>query len=361
MVCKQNVIMFLFLLSGYLNAQTGNPENPRGSVAIIGSSTTIEEHAGDMALRDKLWQMNFAVDYYRDGDMEGGSVPRDTSENHDLIIVSESASSSKLRMLLRWEFSTPTINMEAASVQNTHHKLELISTVIGGNGWLKLADENANKIKILDGTHPLAAGFKTGQVLDAITHPDSFKMQYPFGEGIIGYIADEIGVIPIASFNTLQGDTALVICGIEVGTTNIHGDRFNARYVQFNLYSTTMTRWTTSTDSLFAAAIEWVLDKSTALEDKNGGQQLQDFQLSQNYPNPFNPSTEINFYLPKSEHVVIDVFNTLGQKMETLVNNEFNSGRHSIIFNAANLSSGIYYYRIQAGQFRSIKKMVLAR
>lgn len=83
------------------------------------------------------------------------------------------------------------------------------------------------------------------------------------------------------------------------------------------------------------------------------------FILHQNYPNPFNPLTSINFYLPKSSFVIMEVYNTLGQKVETLLKENINSGYHVVHFNALSLPSGIYYYKIQAGEYHSVKKMLL--
>ena len=83
--------------------------------------------------------------------------------------------------------------------------------------------------------------------------------------------------------------------------------------------------------------------------------------LYQNYPNPFNPSTKIKFTLPKPETVKIEVYNIIGQKIETLLNKHMPSGYHEVEFNVQNLSSGIYFYRIEAGEFQDVKKMVLLR
>jgi photosystem II stability/assembly factor-like uncharacterized protein len=85
------------------------------------------------------------------------------------------------------------------------------------------------------------------------------------------------------------------------------------------------------------------------------------FSLSQNYPNPFNPSTNIEFSLPKHEHVKIEVYNTLGQRIESLLNQHIKAGYHEVEFNAGNLSSGVYYYKIQVGEFQDVKKMILLR
>ncbi len=85
------------------------------------------------------------------------------------------------------------------------------------------------------------------------------------------------------------------------------------------------------------------------------------FKLMQNYPNPFNPATIIKYSVPSTFFVVLEVYNTLGQKVETLVNEIKPAGEYSIIFNGENLSTGVYYYRIKAGEFYDIKKFVLIK
>ena len=87
----------------------------------------------------------------------------------------------------------------------------------------------------------------------------------------------------------------------------------------------------------------------------------QQFSLDQNYPNPFNPSTTIKFALPKTSNVKLIVFNTLGQVVSELVNEKLDAGYHSFDFNASNLSSGVYYYRLETENFVSVKKMMLIK
>lgn len=84
-----------------------------------------------------------------------------------------------------------------------------------------------------------------------------------------------------------------------------------------------------------------------------------EFSLSQNYPNPFNPMTTINYGLPEGRHVRLDILNILGQVVLTLVDQYLDAGFKSITFDASSLASGIYYYRIMAGDFIQTKKMVL--
>jgi hypothetical protein len=85
------------------------------------------------------------------------------------------------------------------------------------------------------------------------------------------------------------------------------------------------------------------------------------FSLQQNYPNPFNPSTIISYSIPKSEIVTIKIYNLIGQEIKTLVNNYQNTGSYKITFNAASLPTGIYFYQMQAGTFKEVKKMVLIK
>ncbi len=91
------------------------------------------------------------------------------------------------------------------------------------------------------------------------------------------------------------------------------------------------------------------------------------FELKNNYPNPFNPSTTIVFGLPEASVVTIEVFNTLGQKVATLINNEMDAGYHDFIWDASRVSSGVYFYRMNAkalhsdAQFTKLQKMTLIK
>jgi len=83
--------------------------------------------------------------------------------------------------------------------------------------------------------------------------------------------------------------------------------------------------------------------------------------LQQNYPNPFNPSTTIRYGLPNRFHLTLTVFNALGQQVALLRNGEQDAGYHEVRFNGKNLSSGVYFYKIQAGEFVQTLKCVIAR
>lgn len=85
------------------------------------------------------------------------------------------------------------------------------------------------------------------------------------------------------------------------------------------------------------------------------------YRLEQNYPNPFNPQTTIEFAIPEKSNVVLKIFNTQGQEVAVLANEEYLPGIHSVRWNATGLSSGIYFYSIKAGKFSQTKKMLFVK
>lgn len=87
----------------------------------------------------------------------------------------------------------------------------------------------------------------------------------------------------------------------------------------------------------------------------------REFELAQNYPNPFNPSTKIRFAMPEHGHVTLRVYNTLGRQVATVINETRNAGWHEVNFDASNMSSGIYFYRLQAESHTETRQMMLIK
>src|SRR5690606_29622475 len=114
----------------------------------------------------------------------------------------------------------------------------------------------------------------------------------------------------------------------------------------------------TSTEGLFEVDIVTSVDDPDNIYPNN-------FILEQNYPNPFNPTTQITYQIPESGNVKLKVFDILGREVSVLLDEYKEAGKHSVEFNAASVSrritSGVYFYLLQAGEFRESKKMILLR
>jgi hypothetical protein len=111
--------------------------------------------------------------------------------------------------------------------------------------------------------------------------------------------------------------------------------------------------------NVWANVLDW--NDPVGISDKNISQILSAYKLSQNHPNPFNPTTVISWQLAVGSDVEVSVYNLLGQKVAKLVSEKMPAGYHEVEFNGQNLSSGVYLYRIEAGEWQDVKKMILLR
>jgi hypothetical protein len=100
---------------------------------------------------------------------------------------------------------------------------------------------------------------------------------------------------------------------------------------------------------------------ATGVRSNETGGTVRTFALSQNYPNPFNPSTEISYAIPVQMHISLSLYNILGIKVADLVNEEKGAGSYTVKLDGTTLSSGVYFYRLQAGAYMQTRKMVLLK
>lgn len=107
----------------------------------------------------------------------------------------------------------------------------------------------------------------------------------------------------------------------------------------------------------------WVIyNQSTdVLSDGDKNILPDDYYLETNQPNPFNPVTKISFGLPTASDVTLEIYNIIGQKTATLVNKRLEAGKYSYIWDGGNSASGVYFYRLRAGEFTDAKKMILLK
>ena len=153
---------------------------------------------------------------------------------------------------------------------------------------------------------------------------------------------------------------------LRVGTFQVKREKdtfdFSSIFVNWNFSGNNTTILTGHQFADITIPSDFLSDmKLTGIKDFNN-KVPADYSLAQNYPNPFNPSTKIKFYLKQSSKVKLDVYNMIGQKVAELVNQELPSGFHEVEFDASGLASGIYIYRLNAGnKFTSVKKMILEK
>ena len=115
-----------------------------------------------------------------------------------------------------------------------------------------------------------------------------------------------------------------------------------------------------NTGTLNAWGLTLVFEMVTGIDNPLSGIPIQ-YQLYQNYPNPFNPVTNIKFDLPQDSKVKIIIFNLLGQKIATLVDNKLPAGRYHYQWKPDGIASGIYFYSIEAERYRKVRKMIFMK
>ncbi|MBK7106423.1 MAG: T9SS type A sorting domain-containing protein [Ignavibacteriae bacterium] len=102
-------------------------------------------------------------------------------------------------------------------------------------------------------------------------------------------------------------------------------------------------------------------DSTTTAIAENSSNIPTEYNLSQNYPNPFNPTTTISYTIPEAGFTKLSIYNSLGEVVQSLVNENQSAGRYNVNFNANNLSSGLYFYTISSGNFAQTNKMILMK
>ncbi len=151
-----------------------------------------------------------------------------------------------------------------------------------------------------------------------------------------------------------------------IGFVQGHGNSNSPRYYEFIDYDVLNTVLEyrlkqIDTDGLFEYFYVSAKVDASSITDVKENRLPLEFKLDQNYPNPFNPETTIRFELPKSSQVRLDIFETVGQLVETIVNEDLPAGKHYIDWNAASYASGIYIYKIRCGKFSQVRKMLLLK
>jgi len=160
----------------------------------------------------------------------------------------------------------------------------------------------------------------------------------------------------VAGYSITDNTGAFSINGLAPGSYSITVDNLGSTEPTA---STALVKYT-SAGSPVGVTVNFSLNSATSVET-NLSAQPEGFTLSQNYPNPFNPSTTINYAIQRSGMVTLKIYNIVGQEIQSLVNEYQAAGNYQVTVNAQNLSSGVYFYKLQNNSTILMRKMILLR
>ena len=197
-----------------------------------------------------------------------------------------------------------------------------------------------------------------GKISNTMPHRDTtFTLRnIGFASDSLTLILDPINVIPETAVSVSPTSFFIVPGDSQKVTFNIQPQLLVPQY-----YQSIITVQPKSGLGQGSLSKSFTFQIVTASAVSTSTEMPKEFVLGQNFPNPFNPSTTIRYGLPNSSHVTLTVFNTLGQQVAILQNGEQEAGYHEVKFEGSGLSSGVYFYRIEAGSFVQTRKLLLIR
>jgi len=224
------------------------------------------------------------------------------------------------------------------------------------------------KIYALGGPWPGSTGIKTLEVYDPSSDSWTTKASLPTGRWALSAVSADGKMYAIAGHT--GSDASAMVNVYDPGqdswsqAESISKGRWglSSCIVNGRIYAIGGSEIKAPPHPAVATVEEYNLTEVTGLQDDTDYQgKRADFHLYQNYPNPFNPSTSISFYIPASQFIEITVYDVLGHKVEILISEKVSAGRHSYRWQADNYNSGVYFYKIRAGQEIKVNKMILSR
>lgn len=211
---------------------------------------------------------------------------------------------------------------------------------------------NANKVQTLIG-HFFYEETMLGERIELL---DTITINAPIYLG---------GQVNVGFIDTLSEGANQIkeILGAEVILSNTYGETVNETWQIQGISVDSLVNQYSNDSRLkwFELNREISYDDITTSIINEKGLNILDYSLTQNYPNPFNPTTKISYQIPENSFVNLIVYNVLGQKVAKLINKYQSVGKYSIQFDADNLPSGVYIYKLQASEFTSVKKMILTK
>jgi hypothetical protein len=309
----------------------------------------------DTALRNKFTAMGFTVvpNVITTGFKLGYPSDDSLAQFYKFVYISDAVGSADCA------------RVRGLKVPIVTHKVWIGKLAAGGFYNTTAADYTTDgDVVIMDQTgSPLSAGHKYGDTVKLASGTRATKY--------LGYFPQDtaVKIIPIAKIkgDTTNGvNTKIVIAGVEKGTLTYATSTATtvtlgtaARVAMVGVSAEADSFFTDEAWKLTKAAIDWATALSTDVQ--NVKFKANEFALAQNYPNPFNPTTTITYNLGQASNVKLVVYNTLGKEVATLVNGEKAAGTYKAEFNSNGLASGIYFYKLNAGSYSEVRKMILMK
>jgi len=320
-------IFFFLLLGVSANAQFTD------SLALFIVADDVNMNAAENEIFTRLSDMGFIVTPISQNAISDGAA-----DGMQLVLISATVSSGTVSTNMP-ELTTlgiPVINWEPFIY-------DFLGFQETDGGEFLVTDTTA--LEIVNGTHPLAGGLPAGIVLISDIQKN-VSYGNPQGDAI---------VIAINSVDTARK----VLFGYEKGAAMFSGNAPARRVGTFLLNdvadSLNDEGWT-----LFDASVIWAMGSGSTAVEYSDNVPLQ-FALYNNYPNPFNPMTTIAYSIPAQVNVRLGIFNTLGEEVETLVDEIKPAGNYTANFDASGIPSGVYFYRLEAGPNIAVKKLILLK
>ena len=202
---------------------------------------------------------------------------------------------------------------------------------------------------------------------NSLTNIEAISLSIKYDTTVLKYdsISSSIGMLSNASKGVIKIAWIDFSGGANPITIN-NGDFFNLNFTylssssKLEFYKTDCELRDTK-DSIVNVQYSDGLVTSEINSVNVNGRNIDLFSLKQNYPNPFNPSTKIGFSLKKASNVKLVIFNLIGERIATIIDKEMGAGEHEALFNSKNINSGIYFYKLEAGNYSETKKMILIK
>ena len=322
--------IFFFLLSISTNAQFD------GKLALFIVADAAALNTAEDSIITRLMDMGFTVEPIGQAAISDGAA-----DGYSLVLISATVSSGTVagNMPELATLEIPIINWEP-----------FIYDMLGfqeldGGEFPVYPDSANNQIEIVNDNHPLAAGLPLG-----IVHISDTLINVSYG-------SPQGDVIKIAVDNT--DTTRLLLFGYEKGAAMFSG---NAPERRIGIYLLNEVARYMNKDGwmLFDASVMWAMGVEPSAVVNYSEFPVQ-FVLHNNYPNPFNPMTVINYSIPLQANVRLSIYNTLGEKIKTLIDEIKPAGNYTADFYASGIPSGVYFYRLEAGSNVAVKKLILLK